>query len=193
LTYFSYSIGYLSVITEFFQRYRPMTALRLLAIGMAASLAYSTSPAGPVVLGVVVVANRVHINTAAVTTGATVYDGDRFSTETRGNLLLRGNGAILQLAGESEVIVRSRTNGVQGIEAELNRGTLAFRSWQLAALEIVADEAQIRPGGWRGKSRQFKRTSRLRAARSTAVFAQRRNGDNHGRKSLSGDSGSPRE
>lgn len=127
-----------------------MTTLRLLTIGMAASLAYNASLAGPVALGLVVVANRAHINTAAVTTGATVYDGDRFSTETGGSLLLRGNGATLQLAGGSEVIVRSRTNGVRDIEAELNRGTLAFRSWQMAALEIVADEARIRPASEAG-------------------------------------------
>lgn len=122
-----------------------MTALQVLTMGMAASLACNCTLARPVVLGVVSEANRAHLNTGAASAGTTVYDGDRFSTEAGGMLLLQGNGATLQLAAESEVIVKSRTNGVQGIEAELNRGTLAFSSSQPAAVEIVADEARVRP------------------------------------------------
>lgn len=122
-----------------------MTRLRFLAIGMAASLACNCILARPVVLGVVSEANRAHLNTAAASAGATVYDGDRFSTEAGGLLLLQGNAATLQLGGESEVNLRSLPNGAQGIEADLSRGTLAFKSWPPAALEIVANEARILP------------------------------------------------
>ena len=124
-----------------------MTAFRFLAIGMAASLACNCILARPVVLGVVSEANRAHLNTGAASVGATVYDGDRFSTETGGSLLLRGTGATLQLRGESEVNLRSLPNGAQRIEADLNWGTLAFKSWLPAALEIVADDARIHPAG----------------------------------------------
>jgi len=66
-----------------------MTACRFLTIVVAAFLAHTSALARPVVLGVVLEANRVHMNTATVTAGATVYDGDRYSTEARGTLRLR--------------------------------------------------------------------------------------------------------
>jgi hypothetical protein len=52
-------------------------------------------------------------------------------------LLLRGGATTLDLGEESAVIVRSRINGGQGMEAELRRGTLLFCAARAAALEIV--------------------------------------------------------
>ena len=72
-----------------------MTFRHSLALAMAAFLTLSSLPARPTVLGVVVTADRVHINTTAVTAGATVYDGDRFSTEAGGWLLVRIGTAML--------------------------------------------------------------------------------------------------
>lgn len=85
------------------------------------------------------------LNAGAVSVGAKVYDGDRFSTKTGGMLLWRGDAATRELAGESEMVVRSGTDGAQGTEAELSKGTLAFRAARAAALEIVAREAHVRP------------------------------------------------
>ncbi len=89
-------------------------------------LAWSSAPARPTVLGVVVEANRVHVNGGTVSAGAMVYEGDHFATEPGGMLLLRGEGAMLRLTEDSAVIVRSRTNGAQDAEAELSEGTLVF-------------------------------------------------------------------
>jgi hypothetical protein len=122
-----------------------MTLHRSLALEMTVFLAWNSVPAPPAVLGVVAGANRAHLNRAAVSEGATVYDGDNFSTETGGMLLLRGDATTLDLAEESAVIVRSRANGAQSMEAELSKGTLVFRVARAAALEIAALEALIRP------------------------------------------------
>jgi hypothetical protein len=91
---------------------------------MAAFLTFRPLLAKPTVLGVVVAADRVQINTTAVTAGATVYDGDRFSTEDGGWLLMRIGTAMLELAEASVVSVRNRANSTQGMEVELGNGTL---------------------------------------------------------------------
>jgi hypothetical protein len=122
-----------------------MTLHRSLALEMAVFLAWNSVPAPPAVLCVVAGAERAHLNSAAVSEGATVYDGDRFSTEPGGVLLLRGDAIALDLAEESDVIVRSGANGAQGMVGELGRGTLVFRAARAAALEIAALEALLRP------------------------------------------------
>ena len=122
-----------------------MTLHHSLALEMAVFLAWNSLPASPAVLGVVAGAERAHLNSAAVSEGATVYDGDRFSTEPGGMLLLRGDATTLDLAEESAVIVRSGANGAQNMVAELGRGTLVFRATRAAALEIAVLEALIRP------------------------------------------------
>lgn len=116
-----------------------------LALAMAAFLAWSSTPARPNVLGVVEKADRVHLNNGTASPGATVYNGDRFSTERGGMLLLRGDAAMLELAEESEMTVRSRANGAQGTDGELSKGTLVFRAEHAGALEVVARETRIRP------------------------------------------------
>ncbi len=60
-----------------------------LALAMAAFLAWNSVPAPPAVLGVVVGADRAHLNSGAVSEGATVYDGDHFLTEAGGMLRVR--------------------------------------------------------------------------------------------------------
>jgi hypothetical protein len=122
-----------------------MTLRHSLALEMAAFLAWKSAPARPAMLGVVVEANRVHLNSGTVSEGATVYDGDQFSTEAGGMLRLRGDSTMIDLAEESVLMVRSRANGVQGTEAELSQGTVVFRAARAAALEIAALEARVRP------------------------------------------------
>ncbi len=115
------------------------------AFQMAVLLIWNSVPPTPAVLGVVMGADRAHLNNAAVSEGATVYDGDRCSTEAGGMMLLHGEAASLDLAEESAVLVRSRVNGEQSMQAELSRGTLVFRASRAAALEIAVLEALIRP------------------------------------------------
>ena len=116
-----------------------------LALEMTALLLWNPAPARPAVLGVVVEVDRAHLNGGAVSLGATVYDGDHFATEKGGLLLLRDGATMLELAEESVLIVRSRTNGAQGTEAEVSMGTLVFSAARADTLEIVAMEARIRP------------------------------------------------
>jgi plasmid stabilization system protein ParE len=138
---------------------------------------WNSTPARPIVLGVVVDADRVRLNAGAVSAGATVYDGDRFSTAIGGMLLLRGDAATLELPEESEMIVRSGTDGAQGTETELSKGTLAFRAPRAAVLEIVARETHIRPAAEAPTIGQVSVTSpkelRIYARRGSLQFSYR--------------------
>lgn len=122
-----------------------MTFHHPLSLAMAGFLTVSSLHARPSVLGVVLAAKHVRLNSSPVTVGATVYDGDRFSTETGGMLRLRSGTAGLELPGESVIRVQSPPNGVQGTEVELDKGTLVFSSERVASLGVVAWEASIRP------------------------------------------------
>lgn len=122
-----------------------MALRHFFALEMAALLAWNSTPTGPAVLGVVMGANRVNLNTIGVTAGTTVYDGDHFSTEPGGMLLLRSGAAILELSEESAMTVRGKGNGAPGTEAELSEGTLVFSAARAEALEVVAFEARICP------------------------------------------------
>lgn len=122
-----------------------MSFRHCLAVEMATLVAWSSAPARPTVVGVVEEADRVRLNNGVVSAGATVYDGDRFSTEAGGMLLLRGNAGMFELGEESEVVVRSPANGVQGVAVELSEGTLVFSAARVVAAEVVALEAHVRP------------------------------------------------
>jgi hypothetical protein len=126
-----------------------MTLRFLLTLRMLFLVAGTTSPGRPAVLGVVVEAYRAHLGGSAVSPGATVYDGDHFSTEEGGALRLRCNVALLELAEKSAALVRHAGDGEQGLgaEAELVQGTLAFSTARAGELEIEAREAHIRPAG----------------------------------------------
>ncbi len=102
----------------------------------------------------VVGADRAHLNSGAVSEGATVYNGDHFSTEAGGMLRVRCDATTLDLAEESDVIVRSRANGAQSMEPELSRGMLVFHAGQAAALEIAGLQVLIRSAGDAGTTGQ---------------------------------------
>src|SRR5207253_2514312 len=93
-------------------------------------------------LGVVTQASDAHFNSAKVSAGATIYDGDGLSTEAEGALQFRGSAAQLYLPGSSGVILRGLPMGTQ---AQLQTGTVVFSTAKAAAMEIIADEAFIRP------------------------------------------------
>ena len=99
-------------------------------------------PAGIPALGVVTQASAAHFNTARVSAGATVYDGDGLSTESEGLLQFRGAGSLLYLPGRSGVTLHRLLNGTQ---AHLRTGGLVFSSARASAMEILANDAFIRP------------------------------------------------
>jgi hypothetical protein len=118
---------------------------RILAMTLAflvTGVAVPARPAGIAALGVVTQASGAHYNAARVSTGATVYDGDRLSTEPEGLLQFRGSGALLYLPGLSGVTLHGLPNGTQAL---LRTGSLVFSTSKAAAMEILADEAFIRP------------------------------------------------
>jgi hypothetical protein len=115
-----------------------ITMLAFLLAG--ASLA--ARPAGIVPLGVVTQSSGGHFNASKVTSGATVYDGDLLSTEAEGALQVRSGAALLFLPGLSGITVHGILNGTQ---AQLRMGTVVFSTAKAAAMEVLADEAFIRP------------------------------------------------
>src|ERR1700694_3804165 len=95
-----------------------MTLRSLLTLQLAFCLAGTSAPGRPAVLGVVVEAYRAHLGGGAVSPGATVYDGDQFSTEEGGALRLRCNVAVVELAEKSAVLVHRVANESQDAEAQ---------------------------------------------------------------------------
>ncbi|HKV61013.1 MAG TPA: hypothetical protein VJO16_03805 [Candidatus Acidoferrum sp.] len=93
-------------------------------------------------VGTVTQASRAHFNTASVSAGATIYDGDGLSTEAEGALQFRSPAALLYLPGASGVTLHGLGNGMQ---AGLQTGTVVFSTARAAGLELIADEAFIRP------------------------------------------------
>jgi len=122
-----------------------MILRHFLALKLTASLALHAASPGPTVVGVVVEAYRGHVNSSIVSDGATIYDGDRLSTEPGGALRLRGEAATMDLAEDSIALVGRAESGVPSTEAELVRGTLTFSSGHAGNLEIVALEARVSP------------------------------------------------
>jgi hypothetical protein len=94
-------------------------------------------------VGTVTQASRAHFNTASVTAGSTIYDGDGLSTEAEGALQFRSPAALLYLPGASGVTLHGLANN--GTQAQLQTGTLVFSTARAAGMELIADEAFIRP------------------------------------------------
>lgn len=154
-----------------------MTFRHPLALAVAAFLVFSSLSARPTILGVVVAADRVHLNTTAVTAGATVYDGDRFSTEAGGLLLVRIDTTMLELAEASAADLRNRANGAEGMEVELGKGTLVFSAARAVLVNVIALDASIRPVADTRTVAQITVTGpkelRIRARRGALQFSYR--------------------
>ena len=120
-----------------------MTVRSLLGLVTAGFLLWNSVAARPSAMGMVLEADRAHLNHSKVTAGASIFDGDRFSTEAGGVLFLRGGGAMLELAEESELMVRTRPGSARGMEAELGKGTLHFHVAGTDELEVLAQGARI--------------------------------------------------
>lgn len=121
-------------------------ALRQLLAGLL-SLALLSTPlwGAPVpALGVVLLADQAQLSAAGAAAGATIFDGDKLSTESKGSLRVRAGLAQLQLLGGSEATLNQTATGVN---ATLTRGTLAVAAPSADAVEMHASEARIRLHG----------------------------------------------
>lgn len=154
-----------------------MNLRRLLALVMAASVSPNPVAARHAVLGMVLEAKRVHLNSVAVTRGATVYDSDSFSTEAGGMLSLRSGAAKIELFEESELLVRSRANGAPGTEAELSKGTLTFSTTRGYTVETLTLGVRICPAGDAPAVAQVSvidpKELRIKARRGSLLFSYR--------------------
>jgi|SRR5438128_5411295 len=118
---------------------------RIFAILLVFTLALGQLPvraAGVTPLGVVAQASRANLASASVSAGATVYDGDSFTTASGGLLRVRAGAAQFYLAGQSGLKVHSIRGGAL---AQLTYGTIVFSSAKAAAMNVEVAQAHIRP------------------------------------------------
>src|SRR6266851_3821395 len=122
-----------------------MPSLRLLAGAIAVALIAVSAPASPKFLGIVTQASDANLGTGPVSEGASVYDGDRLSTDGDGALTFRGGSTMLYLARGSRMTVHSHPNNAAGTQVNLSAGTLVFTASEAGAFQVSADSATIRP------------------------------------------------
>ena len=93
-------------------------------------------------LGTVIYADRAHVGAAAASVGATVFSGDRLSTEKAGAVQVRAGGARLLLSAESiAMLERDEDNP----SATLTLGTATFSTANSKAFSLHVASATIRP------------------------------------------------
>lgn len=120
---------------------RPLLSI-LLMFTIAAGQLPLQAAAGVSPLGVVTQATGANVNSGMVSAGATVFDGDSFSTTPTGVLRVRANAAQLYLAGQSNLKLHAASGGTL---AQLGGGTLVFSSAKVGAMDVEVAQAHIRP------------------------------------------------
>jgi hypothetical protein len=119
---------------------------RLIPAFLLALLLHSGSGVAHVdVFGIVTQARNASLSYGAVSAGASVYDGDTLATGVDGALTLRTASSTIHLGTRSRVTLRSASNADKCAQFTLSAGTLMFAAPQAAAIEIRADQADIRP------------------------------------------------
>jgi hypothetical protein len=111
-----------------------LSALFVLSTAMGASV-----PA----VGTVTSALGAHVGAASATVGATVFGGDKLSTQTTGTLQIRAGAARLMLSGGSTATVAD-ADGTPS--ATLQQGTAIFSTANAKAFVLHASTAEFRPG-----------------------------------------------
>lgn len=93
-------------------------------------------------LGTVLLAQHAHVGTGAVSEGATVFDGDKLSTDSAGSLQIRAGAARLALVESSSATIEE----LEGIRsATLLSGMALFSTSRASAFALRAATAVIRP------------------------------------------------
>jgi hypothetical protein len=92
--------------------------------------------------GTVVFADRAHVGSAAASVGATVFSGDRLSTEQTGSVQVRVGAARLLLSGASiATLIQVEASNA----ATLTRGSATFSTANSKAFALHVASAVIRP------------------------------------------------
>jgi len=120
-----------------FRRIYTILLVYALAIGQLPARGAGVSP-----IGVVTQALRANLSSANVSAGATVYDGDSFTTASDGLLRVRVGAAQFYLPGQSALNLHAAPGGAT---ASLTSGRIVFSSATAAAMDIEFSQAHIRP------------------------------------------------
>ncbi len=115
---------------------------RILAFTLAFLLSGLSLPARDVSLGIVTQAIGAYLNSAAVSVGATLYDGDRVWTDAKGALSLRAGTVQLVLSQDSAVVMKRDESGLTPV---LERGSVTFRAEGGEGLRLSAADVRVRP------------------------------------------------
>ena len=119
------------------------TSRALAAISLSLSLLISPLWAAPSgAYGTLVFANRARVGNTSASVGATVFSGDRLSTDDVGSMQIRAGAARLLLAGGSAATL-SQEEAVPG--ASLTAGTATFSTANSKAFALHVSSAVIQP------------------------------------------------
>jgi len=94
-------------------------------------------------LGTIVYADRAHMGAAPASAGATVFGGDRLSTEQSGSIQVRAGAARLLLSGASSATLATDDATPAAI---LTLGSATFSTANSKAFALHVASATIRPG-----------------------------------------------
>jgi len=111
----------------------------LVSVSLLIAPAWSASPTS---LGTVVYADRAHMGAGAASVGATVFGGDRLSTEQSGSVQVRAGAARLLLSGASSATFAKDEATPAAI---LTLGSATFSTANSKAFALHVASAVIRP------------------------------------------------
>jgi hypothetical protein len=114
----------------------------LLTLLVSVSLAAAPVCAAPSSLGTVVYADRAHVGAGQASVGATVFIGDKLSTEQSGGVQVRASAARLLLSGAS-IAILSQDDVTPA--ATLTAGSAIFSTANSKAFALHVASAVIRP------------------------------------------------
>jgi hypothetical protein len=113
------------------------------SIMLAISLTTTSSP-GVTPVGVISHADRAHVGVGTASAGTTLYEGDRLTTETGGEVWVRSGSVALQLQQQTSLTLASVATGEKGIDVDLGSGTVIFSTDGGSAVVVRANGATIR-------------------------------------------------
>jgi hypothetical protein len=101
-----------------------------------------TRPAAHSPVAILTSATHAHLNDAAAFPGLSVFEGERLSTESKGQMVLRAGRSVITLGGKSEIILIPLG---ERLHLDLGLGSLHFAGVENVAVEVHAEEAMIWP------------------------------------------------
>jgi hypothetical protein len=118
------------------------SSLAWVVIFSLAAFPVRTRPAAHPPVAILTSASRAHLNDAAAFSGLSVFEGERLSTESKGQMVLRADRSVLTLGGKSEITLISLA---QRLHVDMDFGSLHFAGVENVAVEVHAEEAMIWP------------------------------------------------